>query len=151
MTVCVDNSAWRMAHGPSSWVMAEGSWLMAKKKLGHPRSLRYTATALPRKRGWLYRATAEVVIALPRYRVFYGTTAALELPVLAFRCLVARQVWPAGFCVASTAAHLPRYRAFRAFCYRATEPRGIPRTALPQACGSTTAGDLGFLFSRFAY
>ena len=26
--------------------------------------------------------------------------------------------------------------------YRAIEPRGIPRTAIPQACGSTTAGDL---------
>ena len=112
--------------------------------LGHLRGLRYTASALPRKRGWLYHATAEFVIALPRYRVFYGTTAALELPVLAFRCLVAWQAWPAGFCMASTAVHLPRYRAFQGTYYRATEPRGIPRTALPRACGSTTAGDLGF-------
>ena len=82
--------------------------------LGHPRVLQYTATALPRKRGWLCRATAEFVIALPRYRVFYGTTAPLELPVLAFKCLVAWHAWPSGVCMASSAVHLPRYRAFRA-------------------------------------
>ena len=47
-----------------------------------------------------------------------------------------------GFRLASTAVHLPRYRAFQGTYYRATEQRGIPRTALPRACGSTTAGDL---------
>ena len=83
--------------------------------LGRPRGLRYTATVLPRKRGWLYRATAEFVIALPRYRVFYGTTAALELPGLALRRLSA---WHVGFRLASTAVDLPRYRAFQALLPR---------------------------------
>ena len=90
--------------------------------------------------GWLHRATAEFVIALPRYRVFYGTTTALELPVLAFRCLVDWQAWPAGFCMASTAVHLPRYRASRALTtaqpsravYRVPRNRG-PAVALPWA------------------
>ena len=63
-------------------------------------------------------------MAVPRYRGIDDRTTALprvlwhyrgrELPVLALRCPAAWQAWPAGFRLASTAAHLPRYRAFEA-------------------------------------
>ena len=76
------------------------------------------------------------MIALPRYRVFYGTTAALELPVLAFRCLVAWQArWGLYGFYRGPSTALPRISGTY---YRATEPRGIPRyrgpaVALPRA------------------
>ena len=96
------------------------------------------------------------MITLPCYGVFYGTTAALELPVLALRCLAAWHAWLVGFRLASTAVDLQRYREFQALLPRNRAARYIQRTALPQACSSVTAGDLdskyiGIRISTFCY
>ena len=129
----------RRAHGspgPETQALSRpGSWTWTLAPRAYPRVLRYTATALPRNSGMLCRSTAYFVIARPRYHAFYGTTAALKLPVPAFRCLVAWQAWPAGFCMASTAVHLPQYRAFRALTTAQPSHRAARYTAYRATAG----------------
>ena len=100
------------------------------------------------------------MIALLRYRVFYGTTTALEPPLAPLIPMLFPEVgcpeavpsllglaggpglvrWlPSGFyCSASTTLlHISGTH------YHATEPHGIPRTTLARVCGSLAAADLG--------
>ena len=71
------------------------------KFLGRPRDLRYTAYRVPRDFGWLYRATAILVIGLPRYRGFLALPRALRWLHSAWLDLY-RVIW----------LDLPRYRGF---------------------------------------
>ena len=91
-------------------------------------------------------------MVVPRYRGIRDRTTALPRVLWHYRSLGASNACPQVLgCLAGLARWL-LYGFYRGpstalpsisgTYYRATEPRGIPRTALPRACGSTTAGDL---------
>ena len=101
-----------------------------------------------------YRATAETWMAVPRYRRVRDRTTALPRALWHDRglgasiacpqmlgCLAGLAHWLLSGFYRGPSTALPRISGTY---YRATEPCGIPRTALPRACGSTTAGDLAF-------
>ena len=107
--------------------------------LGRPRVLRYTSTAqtwmaVPRYRGIRDRTTA-----LPRVLWHYRGLGASSSCLQMLGCLAGLARWLLYGFYRGPSTALPRISGT---CYRATEPRCIPRTALPRAFGSTTAGDL---------
>ena len=96
-----------------------------------------------------YRRIRDNTTALPRVLWHYRGLGASSSCLQMLGCLagLARWLLYGFYCGPSTA--LPRIS--RTY-YRVTEPRGIPRTALPRACGSTTAGDLDCLpYPHFVY